>query len=154
MLDVLGAQYVVTVVASTAPTRTDATALSAIGYRYAGAKVQAGGRGILGFSTIGIFDAATVDGGWTITEFGYCQDFPFVGSPLQTNKWILSGARSPAAAPRSTPAPPTPRQLATIASTTGRRGRRHCTPQLRLRNPSGVRLSPRKRFALGVQGQW
>lgn len=92
VLDVLGAQYVVTVVASTAPTRTDATALSAIGYRYAGAKVQAGGRGILGFSTIGIFDAATVDGGWTITEQYYRQDFPFVGSPLQTNKWILSGA--------------------------------------------------------------
>jgi hypothetical protein len=91
VLDVLGAQYVVSAIASSAPTRTDANATSAIGYRYAGAKVQAGGRGMLGFAIITTFDAAPVDGGWTITEQIYRQDFPFVGTPLQTDKWVMTG---------------------------------------------------------------
>jgi RHS repeat-associated protein len=92
VLDVIGAQYVVSAVASSAPTRADPSNQSAIGYRYTGAKVQAGGRGMLGFANITTFDAAPVDGGWTATDQYYRQDFPFVGAPLQTDKWLMTGA--------------------------------------------------------------
>jgi RHS repeat-associated protein len=91
VLDVIGPQYVVSAIASSAPTRADPNATSAIGYRYTGAKVQAGGRGMLGFYNITTFDAAPVDGGWTATEQYYRQDFPFVGAPLQTDRWVMTG---------------------------------------------------------------
>jgi RHS repeat-associated protein len=89
--DILSSQYVVSAIASSAPTRTDAASLSIVAYRYSGSRVQAGGRGMLGFATISTFDAAPIDGGWTATDQFFRQDFPFVGTPLQTNKWKMTG---------------------------------------------------------------
>ncbi len=89
--DVLSSTYVVSQVSSSAPTLSSPNAQSTIGYRYAGAKAQAGGRGYLGFSQIVTFDMNAVDGGFTATEQDYRQDFPFVGASVQTGKFVISG---------------------------------------------------------------
>jgi RHS repeat-associated protein len=90
--DLLSPQYVVSAITSSAPTRDSAGATSEIRYRYSGAKVQAGGRGLLGFASIVTFDANPVDGGFAASEHIYRQDFPFVGSTLQTAKFTFAGA--------------------------------------------------------------
>ena len=58
----------------------DNSATSAIRYYYGEAKLQAMGRGFLGFQRLSTVDEQT--GVTTTTR--YRQDFPFIGSPLVT----------------------------------------------------------------------
>ncbi|MDM3872664.1 SpvB/TcaC N-terminal domain-containing protein, partial [Porticoccus sp. W117] len=86
VLELNGPMYVVTNVASSAPAAganpgaVDNTATSSISYYYGEAKVQAMGRGFLGFQRLRTVDDQT----GVITTTSYRQDFPFIGSPLKT----------------------------------------------------------------------
>ena len=86
VLEINGAMYVVTNVSSSAPAagtspgQVDNNATSSISYYYGEAKVQAMGRGFLGFQRLSTVDEQT---GVTTTTT-YRQDFPFIGSPLKT----------------------------------------------------------------------
>ena len=83
--DIFGPMYVVDRVSSTSVAGSDPSAKSTLFYRYNGAKMQAGGRGILGFR-----EAITIDpnqtGGYVTTVTQYAQNFPFAGLPTQTVK--------------------------------------------------------------------
>ena len=84
--------YVVTEVDSTAPAASDAPgqidvdARSRVSYHYSDAKVQAAGRGLLGFKTLKTVDEQTK----VATVTTYRQDFPFIGYPAKTE--VFSGA--------------------------------------------------------------
>ena len=80
VLELTGPLYVVTRVDSSAPTAANAAARSGIGYQYGQGKVQAAGRGLLGFKTLTTVDLQS--GGRTTTT--YRQDFPYIGYPLET----------------------------------------------------------------------
>ncbi|UTW45943.1 VCBS repeat-containing protein [bacterium SCSIO 12696] len=87
VLELNGPMYIVTDVASSAPAADDANpgtvdnnATSSISYYYGEAKVQAMGRGFLGFQRLRTVDNQT----GVMTTTTYRQDFPFIGSPLQT----------------------------------------------------------------------
>lgn len=71
---------VVTRVSSSAPTGANANQLAGVDYSYEGLKIQAGGRGMLGFKKLTTTDMQT--GVATTTE--YRQDWPFAGSPVRT----------------------------------------------------------------------
>ncbi|MEY4588014.1 MAG: hypothetical protein RL497_90, partial [Pseudomonadota bacterium] len=75
-----GAVPVVTQVASSAPTAADANATAKVAYFYTQAKMQAGGRGLLGFKSLNTVDLQT----GVNTTTTYRQDWPFVGSPVST----------------------------------------------------------------------
>ena len=86
--------YVVTKVESSAPrahdsnpAQVDHSATSAISYHYGEAKIQAMGRGMLGFKTLTTIDNQT---GIT-TRTTYRQDFPFIGQPLKTQVFSVEG---------------------------------------------------------------
>ncbi|HTF98250.1 MAG TPA: RHS repeat-associated core domain-containing protein [Cellvibrio sp.] len=86
VLEVNGSTSIVTSVESSVPkagetpNNVDTSATSKINYYYAEAKLQASGRGFLGFNTLKTVDAQT--GITTVTT--YRQDFPFIGNPLAT----------------------------------------------------------------------
>ncbi|HSX52047.1 MAG TPA: FG-GAP-like repeat-containing protein [Cellvibrio sp.] len=86
VLEVNGATPVVVTVESSAPSagatanNVSTTSMSKVDYYYSEAKLQAAGRGFLGFNTLKTIDAQT--GITTVTT--YRQDFPFIGSPLST----------------------------------------------------------------------
>lgn len=86
VFDVLSPSYVVASVSSTAPAAgptpgaVNQAATSTVSYRYAGAKLQASGRGFLGFGSIKTTDQQS---GVTTTTT-YRQDFPFLGQPATT----------------------------------------------------------------------
>ena len=80
VLELTGPLYVVTQVDSSAPTAANANAKSGIGYVYEQGKVQAAGRGLLGFKSLTTVDLQT--GVRTTTT--YRQDFPYIGLPLRT----------------------------------------------------------------------
>ncbi|WP_448670984.1 FG-GAP-like repeat-containing protein [Pseudoxanthomonas mexicana] len=88
--DVAMSQYVVARAASTSPSGGDATAKATVHYRYAGAKVQAGGRGFLGFREVATIDV-NHSGGHVVATTTYAQNFPFVGVPVQTTKAAVLG---------------------------------------------------------------
>nr|WP_298156304.1 FG-GAP-like repeat-containing protein [uncultured Pseudoxanthomonas sp.] len=88
--DVAMSQYVVARAASTSPSGGDANAKATVHYRYAGAKVQAGGRGFLGFREIATIDV-NHSGGHVVATTTYAQNFPFVGVPVQTTKAAVLG---------------------------------------------------------------
>lgn len=88
--DLLAPMYVVAKASSSAPQDGSPSAMASLYYRYAGAKVQAGGRGYLGFREIVTFDPNQV-GGYVATVSTYSQNFPFVGMPASTNKLAFSG---------------------------------------------------------------
>lgn len=73
-------QPLVTHVESSAPLPNNPSAMSSVDYIYTNARVQAGGRGFLGFETLTSIDNQT--GVSTLTE--YHQDFPFIGRPKKT----------------------------------------------------------------------
>ncbi len=84
--EMAGAYYVVTDVLGSAPAAgalpgaVDNSAKSSISYRYSEARIQAGGRGFLGFMQLTSIDNQTnVE---TITR--YRQDWPFIGMPIGT----------------------------------------------------------------------
>jgi RHS repeat-associated protein len=85
----ISAMPVVTAVGSYAPTETAPNGLAVVVYKYEGLKIQAGGRGMLGFKVLTTTDMQT--GVSTATE--YRQDWPFIGSPKKTVSTTLSGQK-------------------------------------------------------------
>ena len=91
-----GAQVVASVkstaprAADNAPGQVNYAAQSELSYQYSGAKVQAGGRGLLGFQTVRSIDPQSNI--WTTTH--YRQDFPFIGHPLKTERLKHNGGTS------------------------------------------------------------
>jgi RHS repeat-associated protein len=88
--------YLVTRVEGSAPQTMSTTAMggmdhnkfSAISYRYSEAKIQASGRGLLGFQKL-----TTIDEQSSVrTTTTYRQDFPFIGSPLRTDVYTMDTA--------------------------------------------------------------
>ncbi len=87
ILEMFGPSTLVTRVSSSAPaahdtnhSQVDNYAESAITYVYHQAKIQAAGRGYLGFKKIQSIDEQT----GVITTTQYRQDFPFIGMPIKT----------------------------------------------------------------------
>jgi RHS repeat-associated protein len=86
VFDIVAPSYVVASVSSTAPVATGTPgavnygATSSVSYKYAGLKLQASGRGALGFASIVTTDTQTN----VVTTTNYRQDFPFIGQPLNT----------------------------------------------------------------------
>lgn len=89
--DLLAPTYVVARASSSSPQAGNPAALATVHYRYAGAKVQAGGRGFLGFREIVTFDS-NESGGYIVTGTTYAQNFPFIGMPLSTVKRAVIGS--------------------------------------------------------------
>ena len=92
VLELNGPMFVVTDVESAAPVahasnagQVDNSATSSISYHYGEAKIQAMGRGMLGFKTLTTIDNQTA----VTTRTTYRQDFPFIGQPLSTK--VYSG---------------------------------------------------------------
>lgn len=90
VLDLLAPSYAVARVSSSSPQAGAPTAKATVHYRYAGAKVQAGGRGFLGFREIVTFDP-NESGGYVVTGTTYAQNFPYIGMPLSTVKRAAIG---------------------------------------------------------------
>lgn len=88
--DLLAPMYVVAKASSSAPQDGNPSAMVSLYYRYAGAKMQAGGRGYLGFREIVTFDPNQV-GGYVATATTYNQNFPFAGMPAWTKKRAFNG---------------------------------------------------------------
>ena len=113
--DMLAPMYVAHRVSSSSAQNGDPAAKSTVFYRYNGAKMQAGGRGFLGFREVVTIDP-NQSGGYITTATQYAQNFPFIGLPAQTVKLAainmlyvppvcLSAAPTDSCfAPRSTPA--------------------------------------------------
>ncbi|MDP5211255.1 hypothetical protein, partial [Microbulbifer sp. 2205BS26-8] len=93
VLDILSPVYLVAEVESSAPAAgaapgsVDQSALSSVSYHYHQMKLQAAGRGMLGFQKISTTDNQT----GVVTETTYRQDFPFTGMPLQTETRTAGG---------------------------------------------------------------
>ena len=91
VLDLLAPSYAVARVSSSSPQAGALLAKATVHYRYAGARVQAGGRGLLGFREIITFDPNQT-GGYVVSGTTYAQNFPYVGMPLSTVKRTHAGA--------------------------------------------------------------
>lgn len=89
--DLLAPMYAVAHVSSSSPRAGDADAMATVHYRYAGARMQAGGRGFLGFQEIVTFDPNQSADHHVITSTTYWQEFPFIGMPESTVKRVVSG---------------------------------------------------------------
>jgi RHS repeat-associated protein len=95
--DLRSPMYVVHRTSSSAPIKGAPFARSEVIYRYVGAKLQAGGRGFLGFREIHSIDPnhANANGqvyGHVVTVTQYRQDFPFNGMPKETAVDYVPGA--------------------------------------------------------------
>jgi RHS repeat-associated protein len=89
--DFVAPMYVVHRASSSAPIFEDGNATSTLFYRYQGAKLQAGGRGFLGFRQVISIDPNTL--GQTIVGLtDYAQNFPFIGQPIRTRQRLVSDA--------------------------------------------------------------
>ncbi|MCE3001914.1 MAG: FG-GAP-like repeat-containing protein, partial [Xanthomonadaceae bacterium] len=87
VFEVASPMYVVVKAESSAPTEsvagqpeTGPASLAAVQYKYTGARLQAGGRGFLGFASVQTFDLQNK----IETTTAYCQNFPFTGRPAWT----------------------------------------------------------------------
>jgi len=80
--DFIAPLYVVSKVSRSAPVYGNAAALSSTEYHYVGAKLQAGGRGLLGFAEIIVYDPQLQ----ISTNTRYRQDFPYTGLPVDTTR--------------------------------------------------------------------
>lgn len=78
VLEVAGAMPVVTLVESSAPTASDLDAKVSVSYFYHHLRMQAAGRGLLGFKHIATADNQT----GVLTQTTNRQDWPFVGYPI------------------------------------------------------------------------
>ncbi|PKM09593.1 MAG: hypothetical protein CVV17_00365, partial [Gammaproteobacteria bacterium HGW-Gammaproteobacteria-7] len=94
--DFVAPMYVVYRASSSAPTFEDANASSTLFYRYQGAKLQAGGRGFLGFREVSSIDVNT-PGQHILSVTEYAQNYPFVGQPMRTWQRLKVGAFTPGA---------------------------------------------------------
>ena len=74
------AAFLVTRVESSSPTAANNNAMAAIEYFYGEAKIQASGRGLLGFEKLKTVDVQTN----VETTTTYHQDYPFIGHPRET----------------------------------------------------------------------
>jgi hypothetical protein len=94
--------YVVSQVSSSAPTTANPSGFSTLNYRYAGAKVQGGGRGFLGFREVVTFDGNYTGSGAQNCGPGqstchmasvstYSQAFPYIGSPFLSMSYVMDG---------------------------------------------------------------
>ncbi|MEL6301656.1 MAG: RHS repeat-associated core domain-containing protein [Pseudomonadota bacterium] len=94
VLELSGPMFVTTNVASSAPAagespaNVNSGAMSSVSYFYREGKVQAAGRGMLGFAALQTVDLQT--GVTTTTE--YRQDWPFIGRPQRTSTITSDGA--------------------------------------------------------------
>lgn len=91
VMDLLAPSYVVARAASSSPQAGAPAAKATVHYRYSGGRVQAGGRGFLGFASIDTIDP-NQGNGYVATTTHYAQNFPFAGMPMQTVKKVASGA--------------------------------------------------------------
>ncbi|WP_444940880.1 PQQ-binding-like beta-propeller repeat protein [Microbulbifer sp. ZKSA004] len=93
VFETIGTQFLVTRVESTAPAADDIpgavdnAATSAVSYFYGRARMQASGRGYLGFEKIRTVDEQT----GVATTTTYRQDFPYIGYPLSTEQRSREG---------------------------------------------------------------
>jgi len=89
VIDSVQPQYVVSVASSNSPVSNGAAGPTEIAtiveYYYAGAKLQAGGRGFLGFAQVASFDMQNR----ILTRTQYRQDFPYTGMPKATESVYL-----------------------------------------------------------------
>jgi RHS repeat-associated protein len=92
--DLASPLYLVSQATSSAPTFQNPLAQSSIYYRYVGGKMQAGGRGFLGFREIHTIDT-NHPGQHVVTVTGYRDDFPFIGRPHATIRRVASGSFAP-----------------------------------------------------------
>ena len=105
VLELFGPMPVVTSVSSSSPTASDTNAKASVEYHYEQAKIQAGGRGMLGFKSLSTTDMQT----GVVTTTTYRQDWPFIGHPsitevkdkrgvllsLANNEWKLANISEP-----------------------------------------------------------
>ncbi|MCY4427252.1 MAG: hypothetical protein OXC05_09515 [Halieaceae bacterium] len=95
-----------------------ADAESSISYRYGEAKIQASGRGFLGFERLKTIDEETK----VTTTTQYRQDFPYIGRPLSTEVRTEDGKllrKSTSTWKLQRPASPTLASMADTARTDG-----------------------------------
>ncbi|RNF85077.1 FG-GAP-like repeat-containing protein [Montanilutibacter psychrotolerans] len=90
VMDLLAPTYAVASVSSSSPQAGNANAKATVHYRYAGAMVQGGGRGFLGFGEIATVDV-NQSGGYVTTTTSYNQNFPYTGMPARTTKRAVVG---------------------------------------------------------------
>ena len=96
--DVRGAINVVARVETSAPGLNAAARKARLYYRYVGAKMQSGGRGLLGFREIHTIDPnhrsteKEESGAFALTISSYRQQFPFIGLPDTTERWVVRQA--------------------------------------------------------------
>ncbi len=102
--DVRAPMYLVRSARSSAPTWSNPNHEARVVYRYRGGRVQAGGRGFLGFEQVQTLDPQT----WIESSTVYAQSFPFIGRPERTlvrflgsqdaavgGGWVLAGDPAP-----------------------------------------------------------
>ena len=77
--------HVVSQISSSAPTENNPDHMAELEYFYQGLRIQAGGRGFLGFEYLTTYDPQS----GVLVDTQYRQDFPFAGMPLQTIKYHL-----------------------------------------------------------------
>jgi RHS repeat-associated protein len=80
--------YAVKSVTSKLPTQADINNSQKVFYRYSGAKLQSGGRGLVGFSEITSFDT-NYPNQTLATTTRYYQTFPFVGVPIDVTQRVI-----------------------------------------------------------------
>ncbi|WP_417445386.1 FG-GAP-like repeat-containing protein [Kangiella sp.] len=92
VFDMNGPMYVVSQATSSSPTKQNPSATAGVSYKYGKARMQAKGRGFLGFEWLETTDLQTQ----IKTKTTYRQDYPFIGSPEKTvttyNGTVLSEA--------------------------------------------------------------
>ena len=88
--DLIGSSPLVKAVTTDSPSTLSPNDTLSVNYRYAGARLQFGGRGWLGFRKL---TTETEKDGYTFeTNTYYRQAFPFIGMPDKTEKYMVSGS--------------------------------------------------------------
>jgi len=90
--DILMPMYAVAAVSNSSPQDGNPNAMATVYYRYAGAKMQAGGRGFLGFREIVAYDPNQAANQHVVTSTLYAQNFPYVGMPAETVRRVVTSA--------------------------------------------------------------
>ena len=88
VFDLVMPVQVVSGVSVSAPTAADPLATSEVDYHYAGARLQAGGRGFLGFAEVVSWNRQS----GIRNNTRYRQDFPFIGMPLDASRSLAAAA--------------------------------------------------------------
>lgn len=88
--DLISSSPLVKAVTTDSPSTLSPSDTVSVNYRYAGARLQFGGRGWLGFRKL---TTETEKDGYTFeTNTYYRQAFPFIGMPDRTEKYMVSGS--------------------------------------------------------------